>query len=65
MAEGKVVAMTELVSSTTVCQWLHTSLSKLPIVSMPFELLSLPKNGIYFLYEKSECSVHSPKESLE
>lgn len=40
------------------CKWLHTQLEKLPLVKYPFRVERLPKNGIYFFYEKGETWGH-------
>jgi len=40
------------------CKWLHEQLEQLPLVRFPFALKSLPKNGIYFFYEKGEFWGH-------
>lgn len=40
------------------CKWLHRKLEELPKVEYPFEKSSLPKNGIYFFYEKEEIWGH-------
>ncbi|KXA93333.1 hypothetical protein AKJ64_00930 [candidate division MSBL1 archaeon SCGC-AAA259E17] len=40
------------------CEWLHEKLEKLPKIQYPFEKSSLPKNGIYFFYEKGETWGH-------
>ena len=40
------------------CKWLHETLEQLPITSYPFDLEQLPKNGIYFFYEKGETWGH-------
>lgn len=36
------------------CKWLHVQLEKSPFIRYPFKLESLPRNGIYFFYEKGE-----------
>lgn len=36
------------------CRWLHEQLEQLPPIRYPFEVKRLPKNGIYFFYEKDE-----------
>jgi len=37
------------------CEWLHQSLDALPLFSYPFDVAALPRNGVYFFYEKGEC----------
>jgi hypothetical protein len=41
-----------------VCKWLHEQLEALPVFSFPFDLERLPRNGIYFFYEKGEVWAH-------
>jgi len=41
------------------CDWLHKKLEDLPFINYPFNLESLPRNGIYFFYEKDEASRHN------
>ena len=41
------------------CRWLHEQLEQLPLIKVPFELRELPKNGIYFFYERGENWGHS------
>jgi len=41
-----------------LCKWLHEQLEQLPLIRFPFELEQLPKNGIYFFYEKGEIWGH-------
>lgn len=36
------------------CEWLHRSLEPLPVVRWPMEPQDLPRNAIYFFYEKGE-----------
>ena len=36
------------------CEWLHRHLEDISIIEYPFQLEDLPKNGIYFFYEKGE-----------
>jgi len=43
---------------TQLCKWLHEELEQLPLVRYPFNLQQLPKNGIYFFYEKDEIWGH-------
>jgi hypothetical protein len=45
-------------SHSDLCNWLHDSLDALSIVSYPFDTGALPKNGIYFFYEKGERRSH-------
>jgi len=40
------------------CKRLHEILKELPLVKYPFELKSLPLNGIYFFYEEGEYLEH-------
>jgi hypothetical protein len=40
------------------CSWLHNQLESLPIVKFPFNVKSLPSNGIYFFYEEGEIIDH-------
>jgi hypothetical protein len=40
------------------CKWLHEQLEGLPLFRFPFNLDSLPDNGIYFFYEKGEAWGH-------
>jgi len=40
------------------CNWLHKKIEELPLIKCPFNLEDLPKNGIYFFYEKDEASKH-------
>lgn len=40
------------------CDWLHKKIEELPLIKYPFNLEDLPKNGIYFFYEKDETSKH-------
>jgi len=40
------------------CKCLHEQLEELPLIKFSFELESLPKNGIYFFYEKGEIWGH-------
>jgi hypothetical protein len=37
-----------------LCKWLHERLDSLPVVSFPFAIEKLPRNGIYFFYENGE-----------
>jgi len=43
------------------CEWLHRHLEELPLIKYPFKLVDLPKNGIYFFYEKGEIWGHGDK----
>ena len=43
------------------CEWLHNQLKNLPLIKYPFRLEDLPKNGIYFFYEKGEVWGHGGK----
>lgn len=40
------------------CKWLHEQLEQLPLISFPFKLELLPRNGIYFFYEQGEVWGH-------
>ena len=41
------------------CSWLHSQLeSSAPLVKFPFNVKSLPSNGIYFFYEEGEIIDH-------
>ena len=40
------------------CSWLHNQLESLPPVRFPFDIKSLPSNGIYFFYEEGETTEH-------
>lgn len=40
------------------CKWLHDLVQALPVIRWPFELESLPRNGIYFFYEEGETWGH-------
>lgn len=48
--------------SGVLCEWLHRSLVTLPVFSYPFDKAALPKNGIYFFYEKGERCGHKSGE---
>ena len=41
-----------------LCRSLHQQLEALPIIRFPFDLTSLPNNGIYFFYEDGEYWGH-------
>ena len=45
-------------NTTEYCQWLHNELDILPIVQYPFDINTLPTNGIYFFYENGELWGH-------
>lgn len=45
-------------SESDNCKWLHWQLQSLSLISFPYDPESLPKNGIYFLYEKGEVWGH-------
>lgn len=44
--------------SSENCAWLHNQLESLPLVKFPFDVKSLPCNGIYFFYEEGELTDH-------
>jgi hypothetical protein len=44
--------------SAALCKWLHQSLDALPLFSYPFDVAALPRNGVYFFYEKGERCSH-------
>ena len=44
--------------SAALCDWLHQSIDALPLFSYPFDPDALPRNGIYFFYEKGERCGH-------
>lgn len=44
--------------TTGYCQWLHMRLEALPPLRFPYDPPSLPKNGVYFLYERGEAWGH-------
>ena len=44
--------------SSEKCSWLHSQLESLPLVKYPFDVKSLPSNGIYFFYEEGETTDH-------
>ena len=48
------------------CSWLHSQLESLPLLRFPFNVKSLPSNGIYFFYEEGEMTDHgnSPKPRI-
>jgi hypothetical protein len=50
-----------MMDTTQECAWLHKILSSCPIVAYPFDVEKLPKNGIYFFYEKGELNTHDDK----
>src|SRR6516164_3297131 len=41
-----------------LCRWLHDLLEQLPRFKYPFDPKRLPKNAIYFFYEKGESWGH-------
>lgn len=41
------------------CSWLHSQLESLPLIKFPFNVKSLPSNGIYFFYEQGEMTEHN------
>jgi hypothetical protein len=41
-----------------LCGWLREQLERLPLTKYPFNLNQLPRNGIYFFYEKGETWGH-------
>jgi len=40
------------------CKWLHEQLEQVPLTKYPFNVEQLPRNGIYFFYEKGETWGH-------
>ena len=44
--------------SSEKCSWLHNHLNSLPLVKFPFDVKSLPSNGVYFFYEEGEITEH-------
>ena len=46
------------------CSWLHNQLECLSLVKFPFDIKSLPTNGIYFFYEKGEMTDHRKNGSI-
>ena len=44
--------------NNSLCKWLHENLEDRPLIQYPFDLEDLPKNGIYFFYEKGEFWGH-------
>jgi hypothetical protein len=40
------------------CGWLHNQLESLPVVKFPFNVKSLPSNGVNFFYEEGEMTEH-------
>ena len=40
------------------CSWLHSQLESLPMIKVPFDIVKLPLNGIYFFYEQGEYANH-------
>jgi hypothetical protein len=49
-------------STDDLCAWVHTQIERRPLISYPFKLDSLPKNGIYFFYENGEAQNHAASE---
>jgi len=49
---------------TKECAWLHKVLEPLPVIRYPFELETLPMNGIYFFYEEGETNAHDGKPGI-
>ena len=45
-------------SAQELCKWLHEQLGHLPVAEYPLNLDQLPRNGIYFFYEKGEVWGH-------
>jgi len=46
------------IMTTKDCALLHKVLEPLPVIRYPFELETLPMNGIYFFYEEGETNAH-------
>ena len=44
--------------SSQSCKWIHQKLDSLKRIRFPFDLETLPRNGIYFFYEKGESWGH-------
>ncbi len=40
------------------CAWLHLQLQVLPLFAFPYNPATLPRNGLYFFYEKGEVWGH-------
>jgi hypothetical protein len=49
--------------SAVLCDWLHQSLDALPLFSYPFDVATLPDNGVYFFYENEERCGHQEEKS--
>lgn len=49
-------------NAAALCKWLHHKIDALPLFSYPFDLISLPTNGIYFFYERGEISGHNSEK---
>jgi hypothetical protein len=47
-----------MIERAALCEWLHRILEALPLVSYPFEMTALPRNGVYFFYETGERCGH-------
>jgi hypothetical protein len=45
-------------TSASLCEWLHSVLKAQPLYAYPFDVSDLPRNGIYFFYEKGQESGH-------
>jgi hypothetical protein len=45
--------------SSEKCSWLHSQLESIPLVKFPFNIKSLPFNGIYSFYEQGEITYHT------
>lgn len=45
------------------CSWLHSNLLSIPLVTFPFKLSALPKNGIYFFYELGELQTYNTNDT--
>jgi hypothetical protein len=45
-------------ADAALCEWLHESLDALPLFSYPFDAAALPRNAVYFFYEKGEYCGH-------
>lgn len=41
-----------------ICEWLHVSLERLPLLRVPFFPGEFPASGIFFLYEEGETLLH-------
>ena len=47
---------------SALCQWLHTQLSQLPLITHPLDLEQIPPKGIYFFYEEGETWEHGGEQ---